>query len=214
MYLCEIKKMLSINRYVLPTKGWVHSGMSYDTHIEPARHIANTLKSEFMVKKDYNVDTRYTGNRSYEEESAVLESQSVYSHPSAYIKQGVTMDNPLSYRIPRSGNQPIVVGTANNIWQTQFKNTPQEIPDDETSANSLNKVTQPVKKPTLSSSYQRPSLTPQTFQNLDTQNQNAFQRQGDQLVAENQRTSRGGIYPTPPSLRDVIPGAYPTPPPE
>lgn len=112
--------MLTIHKKVIPNRTWVDSGQNYDTAIEPSRYFTNSIDH---VKMNYNTDIRYTANKQYNQELSTTESQSVYTNPTAYIQTARNIDSATSYRIPRSGNQPLVVGTASTNMAVQYNNS-------------------------------------------------------------------------------------------
>lgn len=114
--------METIHKAKIPRRKWTSSGLNYDTSIQPRRYLTNVNTAILQTKNIYNTDTRYTGNRSYADESAILESQSVYAHPTAYIRQPIQIDSKLSYKVPRSGNQPRLMQTASNEWFRRMSN--------------------------------------------------------------------------------------------
>lgn len=114
--------METINKAKIPKRKWTSSGLNYETSIQPRRYLTNVNKAILQTKSTYNTDVRYTGNRSYVDESAILESQSVYAHPEAYIRQPIQIDAELSYKVPRSGNQPRLMQTARNTWFQRMNN--------------------------------------------------------------------------------------------
>lgn len=106
----------------IPQKTWVSSGLDYDTSVQPERYFTRVNAAILQTKPEYAADCRYTGSRTYEDESTILESQSVYSNPTAYIQTANAIDGALSYRVPRSGNQPRLMQTAGNVWFNMVNN--------------------------------------------------------------------------------------------